>query len=71
MPLSKSFVYNAELTAAEKVTRLAETDLSAQSCKARNGNCRCILDKIHQLLGTSHIHRDIEGSLVSFRADTK
>ncbi len=66
---SRSFLYYAELTVADKVTRLSETDLSARSCKARNGNLRCTLDAHHRNLGSAHIHRTDDGSLVSFRLE--
>ena len=46
--------------------------LDPQSCKARKGNLRCILGKIHNVgLKTPHLHRDAEGKLISWRKDNE
>ncbi len=66
--MSSNAIYYAELTKDQRVQKLSETDLSARSCKARNGNLRCTLDAHHHKgLGTAHIAMGEGGALISWK----
>jgi hypothetical protein len=39
-----------------------------KACNAMSGDLRCYLDNIHLELKTDHVHRNSDGSLVSFRS---
>jgi hypothetical protein len=54
------------LTKTKKVELLANTNLETRRCRARNEDLRCFLDAQHKELGTKHLHRNQNGSLVSF-----
>ena len=56
----------AILTKSKKVELLANTNLETRRCRTRNGDLRCFLDAQHKELGTKHLHRNQNGSLVSF-----
>lgn len=67
--MSSSSIYYAELTQDQKVQKLAETDLSQKSCRARSNGKVCVLDAQHKGLGTSHVHRHEDGRLEAFRTE--
>ncbi len=67
--MSSNAIYYAELTQNQKVQKLAETDLSQKSCRARSGNLHCTLDAHHRNLGSAHIAMGEGGALIPFRLE--
>ncbi len=65
--MSSNAIYYAELTQNQKVQKLAETDLSQKSCRARSGDLRCTLDAHHRNLGSAHIAMGDSGALISWK----
>ncbi len=67
--MSSSFVYYAELTRDQKITKLSETDLAPKSCRARRDGKVCVLDAHHRNLGSAHIAMGESGALIPFRLE--
>ena len=40
-----------------------------KSCRAKQSGLKCCLDAVHKMLGTSHLHRHIDGRLESFKQE--
>jgi hypothetical protein len=55
------------LQTADSIARFKKLEEGSVACRAQSGDFRCCLDSIHQELGTSHVHRNDNGTLVVFR----
>ncbi len=63
----KSFASSEGITGASIVKFDTLRKEGPADCRARQGRLRCCLDSIHREMGTSHLHRDEDGTISYFR----